>query len=164
LLARHRLPASALKLEITESMIMGDPELVSATIAKLHSIGVCLSVDDFGTGFSSLGYLKNLPIGELKIDRSFVSEMMSEESDRIIVRSTINLGHDLGLKIVAEGVEDAATLIELSAMGCDLIQGYHISRPLPATDFHEWMLRTAATRAAPALGGPSSGTQAAACP
>ncbi|WP_249010015.1 bifunctional diguanylate cyclase/phosphodiesterase [Conexibacter sp. DBS9H8] len=139
LLSAHRLPPSALKLEITESMIMADPDLIMATIAKLHAIGVCLSVDDFGTGFSSLGYLKNLPIGELKIDRSFVSQMLSDESDLIIVRSTINLGHDLGLKVVAEGVEDAPTLLKLSALGCDLIQGYYISKPMPAPVFQAWM-------------------------
>ncbi len=142
LLARYGLEPSALKLEITESMIMADPDLVTSTIAKLHSLGVRLSVDDFGTGFSSLGYLKNLPIDELKIDRSFISHMLSDPSDLIIVRSTINLGHDLGLNVVAEGVEDAPTLMQLSSLGCDLIQGFHVSKPLTADAFDDWMLGT----------------------
>jgi diguanylate cyclase (GGDEF)-like protein len=142
LLAQYELPPAALKLEITESMIMADPDLVTATIARLNSLGIRLSVDDFGTGFSSLAYLKNLPIGELKIDRSFVSPMLSSESDLIIVRSTINLGHDLGLRVVAEGVEDAPTLTRLSGLGCDLIQGYHVSKPLPADAFSDWVRGT----------------------
>jgi diguanylate cyclase (GGDEF)-like protein len=139
LLARHGLEPSALKLEITESTIMADPELVAATTGRLEALGVRLSVDDFGTGFSSLAYLKNLPISELKIDRSFVSSMLSHESDLIIVRSTINLAHDLGLRVVAEGVEDAATLLALSNMGCDLIQGFHVSKPLPVDELTRWM-------------------------
>jgi diguanylate cyclase (GGDEF)-like protein len=139
LLKRYGLDPSALKLEITESAIMIDPDLVTATILKLNALGVRLSVDDFGTGFSSLNYLRNLPIDELKIDRSFVSPMLTSESDFIIVRSTINLAHDLGLNVVAEGVEDALTLTELSRLGCDLVQGFHVSRPLPADAFGAWM-------------------------
>ncbi len=139
LLARYAVAPAALKLEITESMIMADPELVTTTIAKLNGLGVRLSIDDFGTGFSSLAYLKNLPIDELKIDRSFVSPMLGSENDLIIVRSTINLGHDLGLNVVAEGVEDAPTLMCLSSLGCDLIQGYHVSKPMPAAAFANWI-------------------------
>jgi diguanylate cyclase (GGDEF)-like protein len=142
LLTRYDLDPSALRLEITESTIMVDPDLVTATIIKLNALGVRLSVDDFGTGFSSLSYLKNLPIDELKIDRSFVSPMLSSESDYIIVRSTINLAHDLGLQVVAEGVEDAPTLMELSRLGCDRVQGFHVSRPLPAQLFGAWMHRS----------------------
>ncbi|MGZ6966083.1 MAG: putative bifunctional diguanylate cyclase/phosphodiesterase, partial [Acidimicrobiia bacterium] len=106
LLDIYGLPANALQLEITESMIMSDPERALAIVGCLSELGVRLSVDDFGTGYSSLANLKRLPIDELKIDRSFVSPMMQDESDLIIVRSTINLGHDLGLKVIAEGVED----------------------------------------------------------
>ena len=107
LLDAYGLPADALQLEITESMIMSDPDRAVATVTRLSALGVRMSVDDFGTGYSSLANLRRLPIDELKIDRSFVSPMLSDESDLIIVRSTINLGHDLGLKVIAEGVEDA---------------------------------------------------------
>ena len=155
LLAKYGLDPSGLKLEITESMIMADPALVMTTIAKLNALGVRLSVDDFGTGFSSLGYLKDLPIDELKIDRSFISPMLTSESDLIIVRSTINLGHDLGLHVVAEGVEDAATLMQLSSLGCDFVQGYHVSKPLPPDAFGEWMRKSApAARTAPPISPP----------
>ena len=112
-----RLPADALQLEITESMIMSDPERALATVTRLSDLGVRLSVDDFGTGYSSLANLRRLPIDELKIDRSFVSPMLHDESDLIIVRSTINLGHDLGLTVIAEGVEDSATLHAARAAG-----------------------------------------------
>ena len=126
---------TALQLEITESMIMSDPERALAIVGRLSELGVRLSVDDFGTGYSSLANLKRLPIDELKIDRSFVSPMMQDESDLIIVRSTINLGHDLGLTVIAEGVEDELTLKRLATLGCDLAQGYHLSRPLAPDAF-----------------------------
>jgi diguanylate cyclase (GGDEF)-like protein len=143
LLDTYGLPADALQLEITESMIMSDPDRAVATVTRLSGLGVRMSVDDFGTGYSSLANLRRLPIDELKIDRSFVSPMLRDDSDLIIVRSTINLGHDLGLKIIAEGVEDAATLQKLALLGCDLAQGYHLSRPLPAADFDRWLLTAA---------------------
>ncbi len=149
LLSVYRLPADALQLEITESMIMSDPDRALETIARLSELGVHLSVDDFGTGYSSLANLKRLPIDELKIDRSFVSLMMHDESDLIIVRSTINLGHDLGLKVIAEGVEDELTLKRLAALGCDLAQGYHVSRPMPPEVFGAWLDEA---RDEPALG------------
>jgi diguanylate cyclase (GGDEF)-like protein len=142
LLAEYDLPAAALQLEITESMIMSDPERAMATVGRLSKLGVRLSVDDFGTGYSSLANLRRLPINELKIDRSFVSPMLADESDLIIVRSTINLGHDLGLRIVAEGVEDGPTLERLAALGCDLAQGYHLSRPLAGPEFNRWLAQT----------------------
>lgn len=142
LLITYGLPPTALQLEITESMIMSDPERALATVGRLSELGVRLSVDDFGTGYSSLANLRKMPIDELKIDRSFVSPMLQDESDLIIVRSTINLGHDLGLKIIAEGVEDSATLTHLALLGCDLAQGYHVSRPMPAATFNEWLERT----------------------
>jgi len=148
LLDTYSLPADALQLEITESMIMSDPDRALATVTRLSDLGVRMSVDDFGTGYSSLANLRRLPIDDLKIDRSFVSPMMRDESDLIIVRSTINLGHDLGLRIIAEGVEDGATLQELSLLGCDLAQGYHLSRPMAARPFTEW-LRAATPGATP---------------
>ncbi len=144
LLTSHGLPPEALQLEITESMLMSDPERASATVNRLNALGVRLSVDDFGTGYSSLAYLREMPIDELKIDRSFVSPMLRDESDLIIVRSTINLGHDLGLRVIAEGVEDEATLARLARLGCDLAQGYHISRPMPASQFALWLDQDAA--------------------
>jgi diguanylate cyclase (GGDEF)-like protein len=135
LLARHGLTPEALQLEITESMLMSDPDRSLVTLTALSELGVGLSVDDYGTGYSSLANLRRFPIDELKLDRSFVSPMLSDESDLIIVRSTINLGHDLGLNVVAEGVEDEATLARLTALGCDLAQGYYFSKPLPSHDF-----------------------------
>jgi diguanylate cyclase (GGDEF)-like protein len=139
ILSTYGLPPGALQLEITESMVMTDPERVLGTVARLNELGVRLSVDDFGTGYSSLANLRQMPIDELKIDRSFVSPMLKGESDLIIVRSTINLGHDLGLRVIAEGVEDEQTLARLARLGCDLAQGYHVSRPLPAAGFTEWL-------------------------
>jgi EAL domain-containing protein (putative c-di-GMP-specific phosphodiesterase class I) len=139
LLTRHRLVPEALQLEITESMLMSDPDRSLITLTALSQLGVGLSVDDYGTGYSSLANLRRLPIDELKLDRSFVSPMVSDENDLIIVRSTINLGHDLGLKVVAEGVEDEATLARLAALGCDLAQGYHFAKPLPAPDFEAFI-------------------------
>jgi diguanylate cyclase (GGDEF)-like protein len=139
MLDSYHVPAEALQLEITESMIMSDPDRALATVGRLSDLGVRLSVDDFGTGYSSLANLRRLPINELKIDRSFVSPMLQEENDLIIVRSTINLGHDLGLRIIAEGVEDAPTLESLATLGCDLAQGYHLSRPMSAASFGTWL-------------------------
>jgi EAL domain-containing protein (putative c-di-GMP-specific phosphodiesterase class I) len=135
------VPADALALEITERMIMADPERAIANLLHMSSLGMRLSVDDFGTGYFSLANLRRLPIDDLKIDSSFVVPMLHSESDLIIVRSTINLGHDLGLKVIAEGVEDELTLNRLAGLGCDLAQGYHLSPPLPGDSFNEWMER-----------------------
>jgi diguanylate cyclase (GGDEF)-like protein len=139
LLAKYDLPAEALQLEITESMLMSDPERALATVTRLSALGARISVDDFGTGYSSLANLRRFPIDELKIDRSFVSPMLTDESDLIIVRSTINLGHDLGLRVIAEGVEDEETLRRLACFGCDLAQGYYMSRPLAPDAFETWI-------------------------
>jgi diguanylate cyclase (GGDEF)-like protein len=149
LLDRYSLPADALQLEITESMIMSDPERSLATVTRLSNLGARMSVDDFGTGYSSLANLRRMPIDELKIDRSFVSPMLRDESDLIIVRSTINLGHDLGLRIIAEGVEDGATLERLALLGCDLAQGFHLSRPMPPDAFNAWLQHAAPHPAPP---------------
>ena len=125
-------PSERLKLEITESSIMADPSTAKAVLEQLAAMGIGLSVDDFGTGYSSLAYLKELPVGELKIDRSFVIQMHSDRDDALIVRSTIELAHNLGLRVVAEGVEGAEALAELRNWRCDGAQGYHLSRPLAA--------------------------------
>ncbi len=135
LIAQSELEPDRLELEITESLIMGDPDRVLAVAERLKAVGVRLAIDDFGTGYSSLSYLKSLPVDIIKIDRSFVMGMGSNESDATIVRSTIELAHNLELRVVAEGVEDAETLERLAAFGCDFAQGYFISRPCDALDF-----------------------------
>jgi EAL domain-containing protein (putative c-di-GMP-specific phosphodiesterase class I) len=139
MLARYELPASALRLEITESMIMSDQERALNTVNSLAELGVRLAVDDFGTGYSSLANLRMLPVDELKIDRSFVTPMLEDESDMVIVRSTIELGHALGLKVVAEGVEDDCTLERLGQLGCDMAQGHGLSVPIPGLEFEKWV-------------------------
>jgi diguanylate cyclase (GGDEF)-like protein len=132
LLAARGVPPERLELEITESMLMHDPVRARATLERLAAIGVRLSVDDFGTGYSSLAHLKRLPVDTLKIDKSFVLDMAENGADEAIVRSMIELAHNLGMRVVAEGVESAATWMRLAALGCDLAQGFHLSRPLPA--------------------------------
>ncbi len=141
MLEDHRLPPSALRLEITESMLMSDPERARRTVYALSELGVQISIDDFGTGYSSLASLRDLPIDELKIDRSFVTPMLRDESFMIIVRSTINLAHDLNLNVTAEGVEDQLTLKRLTQLGCDRVQGYHLGRPMPADEFAKLISR-----------------------
>jgi diguanylate cyclase (GGDEF)-like protein len=132
LLAKYEVEAELLELEITESMLMTDPTRAEATLTRLSRIGLTLSVDDFGTGYSSLANLKRLPVDVIKIDKSFVMEMAVDASDAAIVRSTIDLAHNLGLRVVAEGVESEDAWRHLEALGCDFAQGYYLSRPLPA--------------------------------
>jgi diguanylate cyclase (GGDEF)-like protein len=139
LLARWEVPARLLVVEITESTIMADPTHALEILGRLNAMGVQLAIDDFGTGYSSMAHLKTLPVHELKVDRSFVSQMTSNASDAVIVRSTVDLGRNLGLRVVAEGVEDPATLQQLDVLGCDAIQGYYISRPMPAVDLIHWL-------------------------
>ena len=141
ILVRHGVAASAFCLEITESAIMDDPQRAEAMLNRLSEQGFKLSIDDFGTGYSSLAYLKRLPVDELKIDKSFVMGMETGEDDAMIVRSTIDLAHNLGLTVVAEGVETAAIQDRLRALHCDEAQGYHIARPLPVDDFLAWQAR-----------------------
>jgi len=128
-----------LEFEITESVIMRDPVRALKILSQLDEMGVRLSIDDFGTGYSSLAYLKRLPVDEVKIDRSFVMDMLQDEGDAVIVQSTIDLGHNLGLKVVAEGVESQACLDRLKTLGCDAAQGYFISRPLEEHAFEVWL-------------------------
>jgi diguanylate cyclase (GGDEF)-like protein len=139
LLATRGVAPDRLRLEITESSLMVDPARAMLIVGRLHAMGVRISIDDFGTGYSSLAYLKQLAVDELKIDRSFVRQLATDGSDAAIVRSTIALAHDLGLTVVAEGVEDRATWDLLAAYGCDSTQGYLVSRPLPASEFADWL-------------------------
>jgi diguanylate cyclase (GGDEF)-like protein len=139
LLREHDLPGYLVELEITESMIMADPSRAEAALARIHRLGVQLSVDDFGTGYSSLAYLKRLPVQTLKIDSSFVRSMLDDEQDEIIVNSTIHLAHNLGLKVVAEGVETLAVYQKLVELGCDEAQGFYMGKPLPALEAERWL-------------------------
>jgi diguanylate cyclase (GGDEF)-like protein len=141
ILQRHGVAATAFCLEITESAIMDDPQRAEAMLNRLAQQGFRLSIDDFGTGYSSLAYLRRLPVQELKIDKSFVMGMQTAEGDALIVRSTIDLAHNLGLSVVAEGVESADILERLRSLQCDEAQGYHISRPLPLDDYLAWQAR-----------------------
>jgi predicted signal transduction protein with EAL and GGDEF domain len=138
LLKAGGIPPEKLVLEVTESAFMVDLQRTVETLAVLSHMGILISIDDFGTGFSSLNYIKKLPVNEIKIDKSFVSDMTSNENDLAIVRSIIELGHNLGLKVVAEGVESKAILDSLAALGCDHCQGYYISYPLPHERFMAW--------------------------
>ncbi|OOZ38943.1 hypothetical protein BOW53_13640 [Solemya pervernicosa gill symbiont] len=143
LLDRHQLPSEQLTLEITESGMMENPARSIEVLKVLSSMGINLSIDDFGTGFSSLAYLKQLPVNELKIDKSFVLDMDSDESDAVIVQSTINLGHNLGLRVIAEGVEHAGLLKMVRSFGCDQAQGYLFGKPQDSVQFTDWLTRSA---------------------
>lgn len=134
-LKENGLDPHCLELEITEGIMMGDAKMAMDFLARMHKLGVQMSIDDFGTGFSSLSYLKNLPVNKLKIDQSFVRDIETDESDAAIVRSIISLGHRLDLKVIAEGVETLEQLDFLRIRGCDEVQGYYFSRPLAADDF-----------------------------
>jgi len=158
LLARWEVPARLLVVEITESTIMADPDRALEILGRLDAMGVQLSIDDFGTGYSSMAYLKSLPVHELKVDRSFVTQMNSDSRDAVIVRSTIDLGRNLGLRVVAEGVEDQTTLQELDVLGCDAIQGYYVSRPVPPDDLIRWLEQHQAALPIPQPTRASSGT------
>jgi EAL domain-containing protein (putative c-di-GMP-specific phosphodiesterase class I) len=138
-LARWQVPAELLELEITESAFMADPVRAHRLLSELAVLGVKLAVDDFGTGYSSLAYLKNLPVDQLKIDQSFVLHMNEDTDDAVIVRSVIDLGHNLGLATVAEGVEDLDAWRQLTDLGCDSAQGYLLARPMPASAFEAWL-------------------------
>ena len=139
LLEERHLPTTWLELELAENTITADPKRARDVLARLDAMGIWLAIDDFGTGSSSLDYLEQLPVTTLKIDRSFVNGMADNEDDAAIVGSTISLGRNLGLRVVAEGVETEETLERLRRLGCDLVQGYLLSRPLPAAEFEQWM-------------------------
>lgn len=139
MMARTSIQPDWVILEITESSIMVDPARVLNVVERLHEMGFNLSIDDYGTGYSSLAYLKKLPVSELKIDKSFVMDMLSSENDAIIVRATVDLAHNLGLKVTAEGVETEEALAVLRGYGCDIGQGYLFSKPRPLMDILNWM-------------------------
>ena len=138
-LAEEGLPAELLEVEVTESCLVADPERTAEVLGRLSATGVRISIDDFGTGYSSLALLKSLPVDTIKIDRSFVMRLAENQSDRVIVESTIKLGAGLGLTVVAEGVEDEAALKLLDDFACAQAQGYHICRPKPAGEIDEWL-------------------------
>ncbi len=138
-LDEHQVPASAICYEITESALMEDPVKAHQTVTRLYEMGIEISIDDYGTGYSSLAYVKKLPIHELKIDREFVKNMIDNHQDTAIVQSTIELGHNLGLKVVAEGIESEEELAMLKRFGCDQVQGFLISRAMAAGDFESWI-------------------------
>ncbi len=135
----HGVPPELLTLELTESGVMADPARALPVLRRLHALGVVLAVDDFGTGYSSLAYLRQLPVDEVKIDKSFVLGMGTDLGDLAVVRSIVELGHSLGLTVVAEGVEDDVARDQLTAMGCDVAQGYLISRPLSESRLEAWL-------------------------
>ena len=139
MLKKWKVDPACLEFEITESAVMTDTGYALEIIRQLNEIGVRFSIDDFGTGYSSLSHLRQLPVNEIKIDKSFVMNMTEDESDAMIVRSTIDLAHNLGLSVIAEGVETAEILDMLGKLGCNGAQGYYICRPLPAAEFAEWL-------------------------
>jgi EAL domain-containing protein (putative c-di-GMP-specific phosphodiesterase class I) len=149
LLEEHEVDPSWLELEITESAIVVDPIRALGVLGRLGVMGVGLSLDDFGTGYSSLAYLKRLPVREIKIDKSFIINMALDDNDAVIVRSTIELARNLGLQVVAEGVETQEMWTLLADLGCDLAQGYYLSRPIPAEDITSWLAGSGRLAAVP---------------
>jgi len=147
-LRKHGVPGSLLTLELTEGIVVDDSVRNSTVLADLHSLGLRLSMDDFGTGYSSLSQLRQLPIDELKIDKSFVLGMSTSQSESFIARSIVELAHNLGLRVVAEGVEDEVTRDLLTEMGCDKLQGFLVSRPLPDDRLEAWLLARTGVRSA----------------
>jgi EAL domain-containing protein (putative c-di-GMP-specific phosphodiesterase class I) len=138
-LARHGVAPELVELEITETTLLSDPVGAREVLDELAAMGVILAIDDFGTGYSSLAYLRDLPVRKLKIDRSFLVEMEGAGGDDALVRSVIDLARNLGLRTVAEGVEDRATARHLAELGCDSIQGFLVSHPLPRPEFDRWL-------------------------
>jgi len=140
LLEKHSLSSDRLELEITESMVMSEPRRALAVLTELSDMGIALSIDDFGTGYSSLAYLKKLPVQAIKIDKSFVMDMIEDPGNAMIVHSTVDLGQNLGLKVVAEGVESEEAWHRLAAMGCDTAQGFFLAKPLPVEELMSFIL------------------------
>ena len=138
LLEKWDYPPNRLTLEITENALVANPKEAMAAVERFSELGIRVSIDDFGTGYSSLEYLKSLKVQELKIDKSFVLNLTEDQSDRTIVKSVIGLAHDLGLKVVAEGIESLEALDVLDQLTCDVGQGYLFGRPMPAADFVDW--------------------------
>jgi len=139
LLQKNNIDPSRLIMEITESAMMKDPVMALNLLHQLSRLGVQISIDDYGTGYSSLAYLKRMPVNEMKIDRTFIKDMATDEDDRSIVDTTINMGHNFGLRVVAEGVEDRETVELLNKMGIDQVQGFYYGRPMPIGELYDWM-------------------------
>jgi EAL domain-containing protein (putative c-di-GMP-specific phosphodiesterase class I) len=138
-LSASGLPPSSIEIEITESAIMFDPEGALASLGSLVDYGVRLSLDDFGTGYSSLSYLQRLPVTAVKIDKSFVEPLLSDETARAIVRSVVELAHSLGLSVIAEGVDSEPVMEQLTALGCDGLQGYYVASPMSPELLEAWI-------------------------
>ncbi len=138
LMEKYRIPSDMLEIELTETAIIADPVHAGAILQRISELGIRLAIDDYGTGFSSLTLLKKLPVDVLKIDMSFIQNMLASDQDKIIVQSTIDMAHGLGLRVIAEGVEDEATMELLADLGCDEVQGYYIARPLAAAAARVW--------------------------
>jgi len=141
-LVRAGVEPELLELEITETGIMVEPKRAIAVITRLSEMGVQVAIDDFGTGYSSMAYLRKLPIARIKVDKSFVRDMLSNKNDDVIVRTIIGLGHNLGLSVVAEGVESAGIWERLRTLECDSAQGYGLSRPIPADQLERWVVES----------------------
>ena len=139
IMRNYKVSPSLLEMEITETALMEDPVSAIETIQKLRDIGIVIAIDDFGTGYSSMAYLKKLLVSKIKVDKSFVMDMIKNSNDMVIVRSTIDLAHNLGLTVVAEGVESQEIFEQLRTLGCDVAQGYHMSRPITADKLNEWL-------------------------
>jgi diguanylate cyclase (GGDEF)-like protein/PAS domain S-box-containing protein len=142
LLRKHEVDPERLTLEVTESALMSRPEAALKVLTQLHDKGLKLSIDDFGTGYSSLAYLKKLPVAELKIDQTFIFGITTDEDNLVIVRSTIELAQNMGLKVVAEGVEDQATMDLITSLHCDIAQGFHMGRPVPVDQLEQWLIES----------------------
>ncbi|MCK5426002.1 MAG: EAL domain-containing protein, partial [Emcibacter sp.] len=134
------LDPRGLELEITEGMVIGDTDAVAAKLEIFSSLGISLAIDDFGTGYSSLAYLKRFPVHQLKIDQSFIRDIADDHDDAAITDAIIRLGHSLGLSVVAEGVETQEQAQILRQKGCDVLQGYFFSKPIPADEFEQWVI------------------------
>jgi EAL domain-containing protein (putative c-di-GMP-specific phosphodiesterase class I) len=148
LLADEGAPPTRVIIEITETALLADPERAAAVLGELKDAGVRISLDDFGCGQTSLGYLSSLPVHELKIDKSFVTDMASSPAHAAIVRSIVELGHNLSLRVVAEGVETPQAYEALQACGCDVAQGFLLARPMPVEELSRWLATAAPARAA----------------
>lgn len=139
IMGEYTVSPTLIEMEITETALMADPLSAIVTIQKMRDIGIVVSIDDFGTGYSSMAYLKKLVVSRIKVDKSFVMDMITSPNDMVIVRSTIELAHNLGMSVVAEGVETEEAMEQLKLLGCDVAQGYHMSRPVPAEKLNEWL-------------------------
>ncbi len=143
-LALFRVDPAALCVEMTEASFVGDLEHTARSLQCIRDLGVRVSIDDFGTGYSSLSYLRDLPVDELKLDRSFICNLASNDKDKMLVGSVIDLAHGMSMKVVGEGIEDEATANVLKDLGCDVLQGYYFGKPMPSVEFSQWMLRRSA--------------------